>query len=254
MKISKILASIICLPISLLPTKILLSAIDQTIRNKSRFLTHKNALKLILTIDNSIYKLEGKYAKAYGNGIHTKHKHTGYHDFFIKNIEKNFSVLDLGCGNGALAYDIAKNKKDCHITGIDLNKSNINYAKSNFKIENLKFLQGDIFDESIYSNNLFNIIILSNVLEHLDNRPQFLRSLSNKFRPEYFLIRVPLFERDWRVPLKKELGLEWRLDPTHLTEYTLESWLDEINQAGMKVIHQEFRWGEIWAKVSESND
>jgi len=63
------------------------------------------------------------------------------------------------------------------------------------------------------------------------------------------LIRVPLFERDWRVPLKRELGVEWRLDSTHMTEYTLESFAEEIAGAGLSIIHQEVRWGEIWAEV-----
>jgi hypothetical protein len=64
-----------------------------------------------------------------------------------------------------------------------------------------------------------------------------------------FLIRVPLFERDWRVPVKQELGVEWRLDPTHETEYTQESFAEEMKQARLTVTHQEIRWGEIWAEA-----
>ena len=63
------------------------------------------------------------------------------------------------------------------------------------------------------------------------------------------LIRVPLFERDWRVPLKKELGVEWRLDSTHETEYTIESWAQEIEKVGLTVTRQEVRWSEIWEDV-----
>ena len=69
-------------------------------------------------------------------------------------------------------------------------------------------------------------------------------------RPAHILIRVPLFERDWRVPLKQELGVEWRLDPTHEIEYTIESFAEEIAEAGLTVSLQEIRWGEIWAEVS----
>jgi len=58
-----------------------------------------------------------------------------------------------------------------------------------------------------------------------------------------------LFERDWRVPLKKELGVEWRLDTTHETEYTLESFKEEIANAGLSITHLEVQWGEIWAQV-----
>ena len=62
------------------------------------------------------------------------------------------------------------------------------------------------------------------------------------------LIRVPLFERDWRIPLRRELGVEYRLDPTHETEYTLESFAAEMHEAGLRVTHQEVRWGEVWAE------
>jgi hypothetical protein len=58
------------------------------------------------------------------------------------------------------------------------------------------------------------------------------------------LLRVPSFERDWRVPLKQELGIDYRLDPTHFTEYTLESFAQEVGSAGLRVVHQECRWGE----------
>jgi len=96
----------------------------------------------------------------------------------------------------------------------------------------------------------FDVVILSNVLEHLPGRPLFLRCLYETFQPERFLIRVPLFERDWRVPLKKELGVEWRLDRTHEIEYTQESFEAEIEEAGLVIAHLEVRWGEIWAEVT----
>ncbi|MCI5207527.1 MAG: hypothetical protein D3910_01745 [Candidatus Electrothrix sp. ATG2] len=77
----------------------------------------------------------------------------------------------------------------------------------------------------------------------------FLRKVARKTGAKRFLIRVPLYERDWRVPLKKELGVEWRLDVTHETEYTLESFEQELHEAGMQLVHQEVRWGEIWAEA-----
>ena len=95
----------------------------------------------------------------------------------------------------------------------------------------------------------FSVIILSNVLEHLPERPSFLRQLYQNTKPDRLLIRVPLFERDWRVPLKRELGVEWRLDPTHETEYTIESFAQEMAEAQLQITYQEVRWGEIWAEV-----
>ncbi|MBP1691228.1 MAG: glycosyl transferase, family 2, partial [Bacteroidetes bacterium] len=44
------------------------------------------------------------------------------------------------------------------------------------------------------------------------------------------------------------LNVEYRLDPTHETEYTLETFAAEMKEAGLLVKHQEVRWGEIWAE------
>ena len=49
----------------------------------------------------------------------------------------------------------------------------------------------------------FDVVMLSNVLEHLSGRAEFLRRVQIAARPIRLLIRVPLFERDWRVPLKR---------------------------------------------------
>jgi len=100
------------------------------------------------------------------------------------------------------------------------------------------------------SDESCNAVILSNVLEHLAGRPAFLRRVKETLGPERILIRVPVFERDWRVPLRKELGVEWRLDDTHEIEYTLESFSEEMFEAGLKSDHIEVHWGKIWAEAS----
>jgi trans-aconitate methyltransferase len=94
-----------------------------------------------------------------------------------------------------------------------------------------------------------DVVILSNVLEHLTERPAFLSRLMESLSPSRFLIRVPLFDRDWRVPLKRELGVEWRLDLTHEVEYTVESFSEEMVNTGLRISQQEVRWGELWAVV-----
>ncbi len=63
-------------------------------------------------------------------------------------------------------------------------------------------------------------------IRHLPNRVEFLRSVQERLKPKRWLIRVPLYERDWRVPLMAELGVDYRLDPTHFTEYTQESFAE----------------------------
>jgi hypothetical protein len=59
-----------------------------------------------------------------------------------------------------------------------------------------------------------------------------------------------MFNRDWRPPLREELGLYAYGDPTHFIEYTRESFEREMAQAGFRVRHLQVNWGEIWAEVS----
>jgi SAM-dependent methyltransferase len=214
----------------------------------------KDALKFLFEIDNKLYLLESETSIKYGRGIHTKHKHIKYHDFFVKNIKPDEKVLDIGSGNGFLSYDIAKKVKGTKVTGIELNEKNIEFARNHYKHDNLKFIKGDALKE--LPEGKFDVVTLSNILEHIEKRVDFLKRLKRRFNPERFIIRVPLFERDWRVPLKKELGLDYRLDATHFIEYTQENFLEELNYAGLKAQILEYRWGEIWcvAKLVSKGD
>lgn len=228
-----------------LPDNSLVEKISEEIRGRTGKLSPAEALRFLFKLDAALYSMQGRLAVAYGGGVHTKHRHTRYHDFFTERLVVNEKVLDIGCGNGALTYDMAQ--KGALVTGIDLNETNIQAAQSRFAHPNARYICGDALVELPPGG--YATVVLSNVLEHLPGRSAFLRSIQKSLAPERYLIRVPLFERDWRVPLKKELGMEWRLDPTHETEYTLESFHEEMDAANLKVVHQEIRWGEIWCEL-----
>jgi len=208
--------------------------------------TPAEALKVLFTLDARLYTEQGLLAVAHDGGIHTKHRHMKYHDFFTGRITKDDRVMDIGCGIGAVAYDVSK--VAAQVIGMDFNADSITTARERYQNPNLTFRVGDALET--LPDERFSVVILSNVLEHLPNRSQFLRRVQNTLKPKRILIRVPVFERDWRVPLKKELGVEWRLDLTHETEYTLETFAEEMRAANLQIDHLEVRWGEIWSEVS----
>ena len=71
----------------------------------------------------------------HGDGIHPKHQLTNYHQFFIDRIINGENVLDVGCGNGSVTISIAKKLSKSFISGIDINKKNIEFAKQKQKEE-----------------------------------------------------------------------------------------------------------------------
>lgn len=229
-----------------IPARLLQTFLTQVIRERARTLPPADGLRFLFRLDSALYSVQGQLAVAYDGGTHTKHRHMRYHDFFVGRIHAGEHVLDIGCGIGAVAYDVAEQAR-ATVVGIDLNPENIRKATQRYSHPHIHYVIGDALQA--LPRQTFDVVILSNVLEHLPERPQFLRRVQETISPSRILIRVPLFERDWRVPLKQELGVEWRLDKTHEIEYTLESFAEEMQEAGMHIVYQEVRWGETWVEV-----
>jgi len=66
------------------------------------------ALKVLFSLDAMLYEIQGEQAVLYDGGIHTKHRHMKYHDFFVNRITNQDRVMDIGCGIGAVANDVAQ--------------------------------------------------------------------------------------------------------------------------------------------------
>lgn len=195
-------------------------------------------LKRLFLLDNFLHRWISFFS--FEEGVHVKHRITKYHHFFLNNVSSNDTVLDIGCGQGQLSYDLAKSAK--RVVGIDINKESIAYAKNNFTSPNLTFIKNDI--ASYHFQKTFDIIVLSNVLEHIKDRTIFLNKIRNTAKT--LLIRVPMIDRDWITLLKKELGIEYRLDPTHYTEYTEEQFRNEVENASLQIKSLSIRFGEIY--------
>ncbi len=248
--LKKIINAVLAVPLKLLPSGLKARMIWKLTDSVVTDTSPGEALKFLFEMENRLYSLEGKAACAYGGGIHTKHKHLKYHDFFVKNIKAGERVLDIGSGIGYMCDDIARKVPEVQVVGLELIPDNIRFAREHYQRPNLEFIQGDALIK--LPNGKFDVVTLSNVLEHFERRVELLKKIITQVKPERFIIRVPLFERDWRVPLKKELGIDYRLDSTHFIEYTQESFHEELREAGLKATHLEVRWGEIWS-VAQSD-
>ena len=143
--------------------------------------------------------------------------------------------------------DIASNRKKSLVIGVDINKENIEIAKKlkiKNSIENIDFIHGDISNQKDLKSY---VVILSNILEHIKDRIFFLEDIIRKSGAKSFLIRVPLFERDWQIPLRKELEIYYYSDRDHEIEHSIEKFKSEINLCNLKIKEMHTLWGEIWA-------
>src|SRR3990167_4256686 len=99
----------------------------------------KYLLKTLLRLDNSLRRWITYFSLE--SGLHPKHRLTNYHQFFLDRISPNETVLDIGCGLGLLAYDVARKARQ--VTGLDINEQYLTTAKSKHCLPNLTFIHGD---------------------------------------------------------------------------------------------------------------
>lgn len=213
------------------------------------------AMRALLEIDEDISDALNRAALRYDGGVHVKHRLTRYHDFFVERIGPGERVLDIGCGYGAVAYSVAT-RAGAVVTGIDLSRANIAQAGQRYQHPGLTFICGDALQA--LPTAAFETIVFSNVLEHIEERVDFLTRVQQRIQPRRWLIRVPMINRHWTVPMRQELGLFFYSDPTHYTEYTQQSFEAEMHAAEMAIRHVQINWGELWAEVQhqsiESNE
>jgi SAM-dependent methyltransferase len=185
------------------------------------------------------------------DGIHAKHRLTRYHDFFVERVRPGERVLDIGSGKGELAYDLAV-RSGAEVVGIDVKPPSIAFARKRSAHARVRFVEGDALD--MVPAGPFDVVVLSNVIEHLDQRVELLRRVVAEVRPHRVLIRVPAEDRHWHVPLRRELGLPWFSDSSHVVEYDEARLLGELEAAGLETIEVRSCWGELWVEARSASD
>lgn len=184
------------------------------------------------------------------DGVHPKHYIMKYKEWFLDHIEPGWVVLDVGCGTGMLPVMLAE--KAAFVYGIEINKEHVAVAKTQHARANIKYICADATTYNYDSCQPVNCVTLSNVLEHIEHRVDFLKMIARQVKwidasHRRLLFRVPMINREWIVLYKKELGLDYRLDPTHYTEYTLGQFKEELEQANIVIKQVDIRFGEIYA-------
>jgi SAM-dependent methyltransferase len=206
----------------------------------------KKAMRELLQVYQDAYVGVDLGAIDYDGGVHAKHRLTHYHDFFVDRIERGERVLDVGCGKGELAYDIAE-RTGANVIAIDASPWMLEFASERFAHSRVTYVRADAVDYQ--PPEPVDVAVLSNVLEHIAQRVELLRALRERAGAKRLLVRVPVLERDWTVPLRREVGLPHFSDPEHQVEYDAQLLRDELAAADWEMAEPRLVWGEIWVEA-----
>jgi len=108
---------------------------------------------------------------------------------------KSLSIVEIGCGSGGILFAL-KEAGARSVVGFDIDRSRIAFGK---KYINELYAQ-DALSEDIDDYNEFDVIILSNILEHLSTPKDFLLRLSSKISSDnpVVLIDVPNLDTSFK--------------------------------------------------------
>jgi SAM-dependent methyltransferase len=207
----------------------------------------RRAIRQLLQLYQDAYEGADRGAIAYDGGVHAKHRLMRYHDFFVERIRPGEHVLDVGCGKGELAYDIAE-RAGATVIAIDSSPWMLEFARERFAHPGVTYVQADAV--GYVPDDPVDVAVLSNVLEHVAARNKLLRALHDRAGARRLLLRVPVLDRDWTVPLRREVGLPHFSDPEHKLEYDPELLRHELADAGWSMDDPILGWGEIWVEAS----
>lgn len=96
------------------------------------------------------------------------------------NVLEGLKCIEIGCGAGILTEALARLKAE--IVGIDLSSELIEVAK-NHASENLKINYMCKAIENVDLKNHFDAVIISEVLEHIDDKKSFLKASIETLKP-----------------------------------------------------------------------
>ena len=189
-----------------------------------------------------------KYYSTYTDGEDFNYWHEALlygHGFYLSLIENYISqgkLLDIGCGNGHLLE--AAIKRGWLVNGYDVDKNSTEIVANRLGIE---VLSGDFFEKYSQLDNVYDLVTMHQVLEHLKNPGAYLnkvhdlikdggyifiavpniKSLSNKAK--FFLERIRIKKRDIGKYYDTSHHVLY-FDPTTLTSL--------LHKHGFKVVYK----------------
>lgn len=159
------------------------------------------------------------------------------HKMLTKNSLKVKSIVEAGCGAGEILNQLRSLlSNDIKFTGYDISRDAINLAKGKTK-GRLKFECEDF----LKLNKEFDVSLLIDVFEHVDDYMGFLKSFRNK--SEYSIFHIPLdihvqgVLRNMQISARNSLG--------HLHYFTKDTALATLTDCGYDIIDSFYTKGSL---------
>lgn len=186
--------------------------------------------------------MDGEFFKEYSE------KHVHFVDLSVPEVleallrrlneqNKQFSLIDLGCGDGRLLYTLHSKgmlERAVRVVGVDISRDRIERTR-----KLCPFAEGIVADvqnlEQI-SDNSFDVAISMQVIEHVPDDSRMLREAYRILKPNGYLYISTVVKKWYGLWIYYERGKGFKLDPTHVREYkSEEEFLELLKRNGFTI-------------------
>lgn len=231
------------------PRSLLLSFTYRLTRLK--ILSVKQRLKLYSELEWIFNRLTHEESfRYYKNEEHPIRK--GTMNFIVKYLDMKFNVIDIGTNEGDLSFLILPYVNT--ITGIDHNPELISRANQKYgHCPSLTFVQQDANSFLKNNNEEFDVLILSHILEHIDNPSSFIEEIKHYFK--FIYIELPDIEysnsNQYRVDTGSKLIYS---DTDHVSEFDRKELTEILEKSNLEIIGCEYKHAvqRYWCKVQKT--
>lgn len=160
---------------------------------------------------------------------------TRYFLDFFKNIDTYVKILDVGCGDGFF-LELLRDLGFQRLSGIDLSEPMLRRAR----MKGLKVNKGNIYD--IKNIQDYDVILLMDVLEHLEQPKLGLKKLYNALKTNGILfLNIPVCDsiskRVIRLIFSKTRAKQMKnWDETHIGSYSRKEVIDMLKETGFNIL------------------
>lgn len=141
------------------------------------------------------------------------------------------SICEVGCGSGEILVQLSANLPyNTEFTGFDISSDAINIAKKK-ETDKIKFELKDITNDT--SGLYFDLILVMDVIEHIENYFKFLRDVVQKSR--YTIFHIPLGMCIWSL-FREQMLIEPKERVGHIHVFSEDFIKSILSDCGYKII------------------
>jgi SAM-dependent methyltransferase len=154
------------------------------------------------------------------------------------------TLLELGSGTGAVIRECQKRGLADEYFAVDASEEAIAWARD--RSPGIECVVADITDPAATLPKAVDVVVLSHVLEHLENPREFLASLRERMQFTWLIAEVPL-EDLLASRLKNLIRDRTKNTAGHVQFFTQKSFLELLARAGFEV-DESLRYALIYGK------